>query len=161
MDTLISQCGHYRYFLKRPTETASIIKEPVVFVLLNPSTADAKEDDATIRRCKGFARFWGFDGTIVLNLYAYRATKPKTLWYIDDPVGKDNNHWLTHFMGEHTNVVCAWGAQAKPVRIREFLSIVENYTDKPNLWCLGTTKNGNPKHPLYIKANQRLIKWHP
>ncbi len=129
--------------------------------MLNPSTADASIDDPTIRRCKGFAKDWGYGALTVINLYAFRATDPKELWKASDPVGHNNDKWIEYicanYPGEIT-FVCAWGANAKPDRVKQFVDLVAKHP-KVKLMCLGTTKAGAPKHPLYIKADQPLEPW--
>jgi len=155
---LISNCKKYRYWLNRPFEDSFLGTKTVLFVMLNPSTADAFIDDPTIRRCINFAKSWGYKGLIVVNLYAYRATKPCDLWKCKDPVGPENNQWLSKLTKEKNfTVVCAWGANAKSEQVEKFKNITKNNNTK--LWCLGTTKNGSPRHPLYIKADQPLIEW--
>ena len=149
----MSPCGLYRYTLSRHWGPG----EALMFVMLNPSTADADLDDPTIRRCVGFAKREGFSALTVVNLYAYRATDPKALLTCGDPVGPDNDQILSLYLlrpWTYTQpVVCAWGANAKPDRVKAFM---EKH-DEGNLFCLGTTKSGAPKHPLYIPANQPLL----
>ena len=90
---IISQDDKYRYQLSRIWEEE---KPKVLFIMLNPSTADADVDDPTIRRVVNFAKSWGYGGVFVGNLYAFRSTDPKGLRYIDNPVGEDNiGHALT------------------------------------------------------------------
>lgn len=152
-EAVISDCGQYRYVLTRGLDAPQL-----PFIMLNPSTADATLDDPTIRRCKGFAEAFGFNGIIVMNLYAYRATKPADLWKADDPIGKENNWWLedlAHYSKDI--VVCAWGANARADRVKEVTDIFKAAGTK--LKCLGTTKDGAPRHPLYIKGDQPLIDW--
>src|SRR5262245_19133112 len=87
-EALISPCGLYRYWLTRTWDNSL---RRVCWVMLNPSTADAEQDDPTIRRCVGFARSWGAGGIIVVNLFAFRASDPKALLRAADPVGPDND----------------------------------------------------------------------
>ena len=157
MTAKISECGQYRYLLTRKSELDCPDKGTALFVMLNPSTADAETDDPTIRRCRGFARDWGCAGLTVANLYAFRATNPSELWSQDDPVGPDNNEELYALAKEYGDVVCAWGANAKHDRVQEVIRILEGAGAR--LWCLGTTKSGAPRHPLYVKADQPLIAW--
>ncbi len=161
-DALISPCKSYRYWLSRDLESKSAAgklaeKSIALFVMLNPSTADAEIDDPTIRRCIGFAKRWNSNGIIVTNLYALRATDPKQLWKSDDPVGKDNDYWLRTLSSEYLDVICGWGDNAKPDRVAKFKLMMDEIGAR--LWCLGTTKSGAPMHPLYIKSDQLLIKW--
>jgi hypothetical protein len=125
--------------------------------MLNPSTADATQDDPTIRRCRGFAESWGHAGVTVANLYAYRATKPNDLWYTTDPIGPENDDHLYRLMKMYVDVVCAWGTNAKPERVAAFVELSRKAGVR--LWCLGTTKSGAPRHPLYVKADQPLVEW--
>jgi len=141
-NALISDCQKYRYWLTRSCENMFPEKGNALFVMLNPSTADASEDDPTIRRCIGFARSWDCNGLTVANLYAYRATKPCDLWKLAK---------------EHGDIVCAWGNNAKQERVKEFKKIAKE--SSVGLWCLGTNNNGSPQHPLFIKADQPLVRW--
>ena len=86
-----SNCRKYRYALSRSWDEK---KKIVLFIGLNPSTADEKKDDPTIRRCINYAQSWGFGGLQVANLFAYRATKPTKLRYVENPVGDDNDQQL-------------------------------------------------------------------
>ncbi|MCZ0926475.1 DUF1643 domain-containing protein [Halomonas janggokensis] len=157
MSAIISDCGQYRYLLTRPSEVEHPERSTALFLMLNPSTADASLDDPTIRRCRGFARSWGCAGLAVANLYALRATNPKELWKHDAPIGDQNNAWLAKLAKEHCDIICAWGANAKPGRVKEVSRILVDAGAR--LWCMGTTKSGAPKHPLYIKADQPLVAW--
>jgi hypothetical protein len=157
MDAIISECGQYRYLLSRNKTQANPIAGPAVFIMLNPSTADATLDDPTIRRCKGFAESWDCNGIIVANLYAFRSSSPKDLWTVADPVGNENDLYLKQLALEFDEVVFAFGANAKEDRIKQVYDIFKG----GKIWCLGTTKAGLPKHPLYIKADQPLIRWEP
>lgn len=151
MSAVISECTKYRYWLER-----DIGPNPLAFVMLNPSTADAEIDDPTIRRCRRFASDNGYTGIIVVNLYAFRATKPKDLFLAPDPIGHDNDRYLST-AAVTSNICCAWGANANPVRAAEVVRIIQAAGRIP--LCLGTTKNGSPRHPLYVKADQTLINY--
>lgn len=148
----ISSCGRYRYMLRR-----SWSGDPrAVFVMLNPSTADALQDDPTIRRCIGFAKAWGCGGLWVGNLYAYRATNPRDLWTVDDPVGPDNDLWLASCaLGVAGPVVAAWGAHARPDRV----DAVRRLPGMGSLEALGVTTAGAPRHPLYLPKAAQLAPW--
>jgi hypothetical protein len=156
-EAVISGCGLYRYTLHRPSEVLYPERSTAAFVMLNPSTADATQDDPTIRRCRGFARGWGCAGLTVLNLYALRSTNPAELWKAADPVGPENDDYLRRMAREYGDVVCAWGGNAKPDRVAAFLRIMEGAAAR--LWCLGNTKDGSPRHPLYVRADQPLVRW--
>lgn len=159
MRAVISDCEQYRYRLDRPGGLAAI-HDPAVFIMLNPSTADADLDDPTIRRCRAFAQAWRCNGLVVMNLYAYRTVDPRKLWKNNpDPVGPENDEHLQHIASGPAQIVCAWGANAKPDRVAEVVAIFTSAGVK--LKCLGTTKHGAPRHPLYVRGDQELIDWTP
>ena len=148
----ISHCKKYRYSLSRFITTG---KKTMVFVMLNPSTADAMKDDATIRRCVSFAKRESCDIVEVVNLYGYRATNPKKLWTVDDLHGPENTKFVATAVRGADIVVCAWGNNARMADVYDFL---DRYEFK-KLKCLGVTKTGMPKHPLYIKSDQELLNY--
>lgn len=122
----------------------------VAFIMLNPSTADAKEDDPTIRRCMGFARAWGYGGIDVVNLYAYRATNPKELKKAPSPIGPYNDNTVLAIARHADKIVCAWGAHGG----RRGDSILRKLRHEGlTPMCLEKTKKGAPKHPLYLKGD--------
>lgn len=155
-NAIISTDEKYRYWLSREWGSDA---DFALFVMLNPSTADAEIDDPTIRRCISFADSWDASGIVVVNLYAYRATSPKELWTVDDPVGNTNNTWLLEMADRYKTVVCAWGANARGDRVRKFCELMRQVN--ADLWCLGTTKSGAPRHPLYVKGDTELQRWTP
>ncbi|MCX4885927.1 DUF1643 domain-containing protein [Streptomyces sp. NBC_00847] len=136
----------YRYLLTRIWDP---MVPPVVFLMLNPSTADAFEDDSTIRRCTGFAKREGAGGLIVVNLFGLRSTDPRALRHHPDPVGPLNDVFIRQATsGAHT-VVAAWGAggveHGRGPRVAETLT-----ARRVPLQCLGRTSTGQPRHPLYL-----------
>lgn len=139
----------YRYLLGRAWAPGA----HVVFVMLNPSTADAMKDDATIRRCKGFARRWSCGSLQVVNLFAYRARDPKELLTLEDPVGPENDRFIQHALKMADWVVCAWGAHpmAKD-RASAVLKLIRDAGFNP-LRIGPPTKSGQPRHPLYLRAD--------
>ena len=157
MSAVISDCGSYRYTLRRDWAPPEF--ERAVFVMLNPSTADAEQDDPTIRRCINFARSWQCGGLLVLNLYALRSTDPKALWKHADPVGPDNDTWLRWMARARPGqrVVREWGANAKPERERQVVTLLRDA--EAQLFCLDKTIAGAPKHPLYLAANTPLVRF--
>lgn len=154
-DALLSTCGRYRYNLLRTWGTGP----KAVFVMLNPSTADADVDDPTIRRCVGFAKTWGCGSLMVVNLFAYRATRPADMLAADDPVGPANNLWLGIAAGRVLAtggvLVAAWGARAPRARVEQ----VRAFLDPVGPQHLGLTVGGHPRHPLYLRADTRLTPW--
>ncbi|MEM1155117.1 MAG: DUF1643 domain-containing protein [Pseudomonadota bacterium] len=154
---LISQCGQYRYWLTRQWEEVGEHGRFVSFVGLNPSTADADVDDPTIRRCVGFAKQWGFAGLVMLNLYAFRATKPADMKAADDPAGPGSLGYIMNAFSSKalTDVVLCWGNHAEKKRGDIMIDLAHNYGLR--VWHLGLTKSGNPRHPLYLpKDTQRI-----
>ncbi|BCG03705.1 hypothetical protein PPGU19_082730 (plasmid) [Paraburkholderia sp. PGU19] len=116
MGAILSPRGAYRYLLKRQAESMAPMKSTALFIMLNPSTADATLDDPTVRRCRGFAKLWDYNGLAVASLYALRSTNPAALWAHHDPVRPDNDDYLWIVLRECGDVVCAWGSNAKPQR---------------------------------------------
>jgi len=147
-DADISEDGRYRYWLAR---RLSMGERTVLFVGLNPSTADAKQDDPTIRRCVGFARAWGFDWLYMGNLNAYRSTDP-TLLPSDalEAVGPRNQEALKWLAQRAELIIAAWGAN----RLNEYARTLSRHILMlPQTRCLGQTKDGSPRHPLYLSKS--------
>lgn len=157
MGAILSQCGNYRYVLTRDTNLLRPEKPGALFIMLNPSTADADQDDPTIRRCLAFATQWGCAGLTVANLYAYRATNPAKLLEAPDPVGPLNDFHLREQLRDRHVVVVAWGNHAQLRRVSEFYKLAQEIGVR--VVCLGVTKAGQPRHPLYVKSTQELIRW--
>lgn len=149
----ISDCGLYRYMLRRVWDPELGL---VHWIMLNPSTADASFDDPTIRRCMAFARAWGYGGIYVSNLFAYRTTDPSLLPLLNEAcVGPDNDKWIE--LGVcWPLIVCAWGANPRAaVRAKHVVKMLRDAGADPR--CLGTTKDGHPRHPLYVKSDQPAV----
>ena len=152
----------YRYRLTRSDVSGwlAMHEAALLWIMLNPSTADETQDDATIRRVKSFTSRLGYARLTVVNLYAWRATDPHHLWTADDPVGADNDAvlageaWTARMDG--APIVAAWGAHAKPERVAEVLALPHLAS---RLYCLGVTKSGAPRHPLYLPGDTPLIPW--
>lgn len=149
---VFSSDNHYRYCLWRCWEPD---KDKALFIGLNPSTADASKNDPTIRRCISFAQGWGYGGVIVANLFAYKATYPTDLLKAKDPVGPDNNIWLSRLSKDAGITVACWGNHGQHQD--------RNHTVKQllgDLHCLKINQSGEPAHPLYQpkSATPVLIK---
>ncbi|MCV7255651.1 DUF1643 domain-containing protein [Mycobacterium hackensackense] len=152
----MSDCGTYRYRLTRIWDES---KPVLAWVMLNPSTADGSTNDPTIRRCIAFAKAWGFGGITVVNLYALRATDPKQLWQHADPVGPDNDAELANVAECYSLVMLAWGSNAAPGRAADVLRILSRVYDRSGkLAVLGWTKGGQPRHPLYVRADTHPVR---
>ena len=155
--------SEYRYLLSRRWDDQH---SPVVWIMLNPSTADADVDDATIRKCMRFAWLWGAGGILVVNLYAWRVTKPAELVAARrrgyDPIGPQNNAYIAQVISGATSVVCAWGANAEPARVQEVVRILRGATElghAPAPQALRFTGGGQPWHPLYIPYDTLLLDY--
>jgi hypothetical protein len=144
--------GRYRYTLWRAW---CADHARVVFIMLNPSTADEQTNDPTIRRCIGFAQRWGFGSLEVVNLFAYRATSPHDLLKADDPIGRENDHFLVQALARAGCIVAAWGT--KGTLLRRDKCVIQLLDTWRNVQCLGTTKAGHPRHPLYVRAEAELV----
>ena len=143
---VIDKTGFYRYSLWREWD---IDKSKIVFIMLNPSKADASMDDPTLRRCISFAKSWDYGSLIVVNLFAYRSSSPLELRQVDDPVGKQNDRYLKKAIKLADRVVVAWGNNGKLMqRDRLVLELLSKLNIQPH--CLGITKSGYPHHPLYV-----------
>lgn len=157
-NAVISDCGRYRY---RLTRDLSPNPRTATFILLNPSTADATNDDPTIRRCLGFARRWGCGRLAVLNLFAFRATDPSEMKRADDPVGPDNQAWFERTLIDDLSigpVVCGWGVHGEFMeQDRVVLGWLQVLGVQPH--ALGTTKDGHPRHPLYLPGDAELVRF--
>lgn len=148
-DATFSPCERYRYLLRRIWNHDV---PPCYWVMLNPSTADHTVNDPTVRRCIGFSHAWGHGGCIVLNAFALRSTCPKALTKVEDPVGPDNDRHLRE-IPFGSKIVVAWGEHGRlfgrEERVLEILS--------GRVRCLGYTKAGSPRHPLYVKSSTELV----
>lgn len=151
MSAIISACGKYRYRLTRGEGRL------LGFAMLNPSTADAEKNDPSIRRCLGFATREGFDGIVVGNVYAYRATKPSELKAAGWDTGPENDEYLTRMRMECDAIVCAWGTNPRLHDESHTILMLTGWRAK--LWCLGKTKDGFPRHPLYVRGDQPLERF--
>ena len=152
-----SEDDRYRYLLTRQWD---VLRPPLPVVMMNPSKAGAFVTDPTITRCVGFARRDGYGGLEVGNLYGFRATNPDDLLTADDPAGPDNDRMLADLASLSPLVVVAWGALAARMpggRAGEVAAILTR--GGAELRCLGVTKDGHPRHPLYVRADAPLIPW--
>lgn len=157
----ISKCGKYRYCLSRVWDKE---KPKVLFIMLNPSTADSEKDDPTILRCIAFAKSWDFGSLYVINLYAFRATNPKDLLKATSIVGIDNEKWFKKMSNIADLIVGAWGNKAIISKINKSPDYNSynpiSWINKP-LHYLELSKDGyTPKHPLYLKKDL-VPRFHP
>ncbi len=140
----------YRYALFRLWD----LQAPnVMFIGLNPSTANEHDNDPTIRRVIDFAQRWGYGGLCMMNLFALVSSDPKRLLTCDDPVG-DNDRWLEQTFQKCQDVVFAWGAFPEAKQRAE--KVMKMF---PTATCLGINQDGSPKHPLYLPKNTSMINF--
>lgn len=148
---VFDESGKYRYRLWRRWKP----KLPsVCMIMLNPSTADATANDPTITRCVNMANSWGFGGLEVVNLFAYRSTKPRDLWQAEDPVGPHNDMHIKRTVSHSQVCVLAWGNL--PIARQERAKSVLKYLSTRELMCMGITKQLQPRHPLYMLSSVEL-----
>jgi hypothetical protein len=146
--------GRYRYSLWRAW---SDDYPRIAFMLLNPSTADEERNDPTIRRCIGFAREWNFGSVEVVNLFAYRATYAREILRISDPVGEENNRFLVQAVERCSTVVVGWGT--KGILLGRDREVMQLLAGRRNVYCLGITKDGQPRHPLYVRGEAKVVSF--
>jgi hypothetical protein len=153
-EAVFSEDRAYRYQLSRTWGDES---RPVVWIMLNPSTADAMADDPTVRRCAGFAKAWGFASLRVVNLFALRSTDPRGL-ACADPVGPANDGFILLAAQAGALVIAAWGThghlRGRGAQVTRMLGEADISLD-----CLGVTKDGHPRHPLYVRADAELVPY--
>lgn len=141
-----SECQRYRYRLWRTWDSD---KAPLVMVMLNPSIADAGQNDPTVERCQRRAVAMRFGGLQVVNIFSLVSTDPGALYETEDPIGPRNNAAILEAVKDAGMVLCAWGTHgAHEGRAREVVEMLRNAGVTPH--CLGLNADGSPKHPLYV-----------
>ena len=154
----------YRYWLKRHTDPRGQ-RGKLLFVMLNPSTADETVDDPTVRRCRGFAKDLGYSELWVCNIFALRSTSPRALWTARDPIGSDNDSAIFEAAVHADRIICAWGiygrrlGRGKAVECLLRAAIARWNARASSLYTLGLTKSGQPKHPLYLRRDTIPQPW--
>jgi hypothetical protein len=152
-----SDCERYRYRLTRQWDAKGT---RVGFVMLNPSTATEVQNDPTIERCEQRARRLGYGGFVITNIFAWRATDPKDMRRAADPIGPENDSALREAVEWADDVIAAWGAhgvhQGRGAQVAQLL-----HAEAANLFHLGLTKAGEPRHPLYLPYALKPQKWAP
>lgn len=168
---IFSADERYRYVLwrtweLRPVGARHLDADLCVFVMLNPSTADHRDDDATIKRCRALASRWGHGGLVVVNLFGFKATHPEELPRTSDPEGPFNQRCVEGVLSNErtSRIVLAWGeGGALHQRAESFLIAHGNR----ELYCIGDptkpavlTRHGDPRHPvrLSLKSRPRRVR---
>lgn len=156
-DTAIfSDCKKYRYVLTRNFLNA----KPGIcnFLMLNPSTANHKDNDKTVTRCCKYAQKWGYGRMIVTNIFAFVETKKELMKKYHAPIGDENNAYIIEAAKMSSFIVCAWGTDGEHLdRGKAVQSMLSELKLKPH--CLVKTKDGHPKHPLYCKGDLKPIPY--
>ena len=164
--TIFSEDRIYRFTLWRDWTNDSLELEEregnntgkfIMFIGLNPSTADETKDDPTIRRCIGFAKRWGYGALCMTNLFAFRATNPKDMIRHAEPVGIGNGSHLIEVAQSAGECVAAWGKHGRHNhRDSDVITLFEISGLASKLRCLGVNSDGTPKHPLYLRGDAKL-----
>lgn len=135
-------------------------RRQIMWIGMNPSTADENRLDPTLRRVRAFSHGWGFNTFIMTNVFAFRATLPKNMRKAEDPIGPDNDRMLVEIAQQCDHVVACWGGLSNfPRSLRHraaSIRIMLRDAGRP-VQCLGRNDDGSPKHPLYILGDTRLI----
>ncbi|TCP39764.1 DUF1643 domain-containing protein [Rhodovulum marinum] len=154
-EAIYSDCEAYRYLLTRTWDPAG---PRALFVMLNPSTATEVQNDPTVERCERRARALGFGAFRVTNIFAFRATDPRVMRAAYDPVGPANDAAIRDSAPWADQIVCAWGTHGAHLNRGPAVEALLRATGLP-LFHLGLTKEGHPKHPLYIAYSQAPARW--
>lgn len=148
---IFSSCRKYRYVLWRIWDES---KPLIMFIGLNPSIADENKDDPTIRKCINLSKYWGYGGFYITNLFAYKSTDFNKIKSIDNPIGKENDRWIKKIIKRASDIVICWGNKGRYLnRDKELLKFIDNVK------CLGMTKCGCPKHPLYVNSKSKFSNY--
>lgn len=154
-DAQMSPCGAYRYDLWRRWKPGDPV---LLWILLNPSTADADQDDPTMVRCIRFAERWGYGAIRVVNLFALRATDPRDLYNAADPIGPHNDAIIRESLQAVDGMICAWGnygqLHGRGLIVRDMLRL-----NRCEPHILGLTRRGEPMHPLYVGYSAATSFW--
>ncbi|AFY78083.1 hypothetical protein Ple7327_2820 [Pleurocapsa sp. PCC 7327] len=145
-EAIFDPTGVYRYLLWREWDENA---PQIGFIMLNPSTADAKRDDPTIRKCIYLASSWGYGSLAVANLFAYRTAKPKLLRQVVDPIGWENDNYLLKLSHQTQKIIFAWGNHGSWLNRSQ--AVISLFGDRDKIYCLGKNCTGEPSHPLYLK----------
>lgn len=153
MGAEFSPCRRWRYALTRQWSEEQQ-QRWLAFIALNPSTADERRNDPTVIRMTGFAKAWGFNGLVVLNIFAWRSTDPQALYEVADPVGPENDAALRRWTQRAGRIVCAWGCHGA---LHNRGEVVRRLLVDRALEALAINQDGSPRHPLYVSQDTRPI----
>lgn len=150
-----SDCERYRYTLTRTWDPAG---RRALFIMLNPSTATEVQNDPTVERCERRARALGFGAFRVTNIFAWRDTDPRKMRAADEPVGTQNDTAIRESAPWADQIIAAWGTHGAHLDRGPAVEALLRETGLP-VYHLGLTKDGHPKHPLYIAYSQQPERW--
>ncbi|NRB34190.1 MAG: DUF1643 domain-containing protein [Rhodobacteraceae bacterium] len=150
-----SACGHYRYSLTRAWDAKG---RKALFVMLNPSTATEVQNDPTVERCERRARVLGFGAFRVTNIFAWRDTDPRKMRAAEDPIGPENDQAIRDGVAWADQIIAAWGTHGAHLDRGVLVEALLRSTGRP-VHHLGLTKDGHPKHPLYLPYAQQPEPW--
>jgi len=153
---VFSHCMKYRYYLSRAWGKNG--GKAIMFLMLNPSTADEVKNDPTVERCERRARAMGYDSFIVCNIFAYRATNPKDMRVQKDPVGQKNDQYIVDAAKVADRVICAWGSHGSFMNRNEWIRKLLKESGA-KVFYLRMTASGNPSHPLYLPYSEEPKEW--
>jgi len=155
-----SPCRNWRYTLHRQWADGP----GVGFLMFNPSTADERMDDPTIRKCRGFAMRWGYGWMVIVNLFAIKGTDPRIVRRVGDPVGPLNNYHIVKALEGSRELVCAWGCGGHMKgdllhRPSQVMKLLEQRAFSLPVNCLGYSADGSPRHPLMLAYDTPRIEY--
>lgn len=154
---IFSPCRKWRYHLQQVWDPN---RPNLLWLMLNPSTADETQNDPTVERCETRARMWKYGGVEIYNIFGFRATDPKNMKLQDDPVGPDNDKWMAEFAvkSQQTLAIAGWGNHGgHNNRNHDVLKILR--ANNGNVKALKINASGDPKHPLYVGYSQRTVDY--
>lgn len=153
-DALFSPCRQYRYMLRRQWGEGT---RTINWLMLNPSTADEFRNDPTVAKCERLSRRWGYDGLVVTNLFALRATDPADMKRHTSPVGENNDEAIRIYGGNSELVVCAWGNHGD--HLGRWRHVVALLGDRDLHALTINAATGQPAHPLYLSESLQPTVW--
>ncbi|MFP4273746.1 MAG: DUF1643 domain-containing protein [Paracoccaceae bacterium] len=150
-----SDCERYRYALTRVWDPGGA---RACFVMLNPSTATEMQNDPTVERCERRARALGFGAFTVTNIFAWRDTDPRAMRRAADPVGPQNDAAILAACRDADRIIAAWGSHGAHLgRGAEVARLLRDLGREVH--HLGLTRDGHPRHPLYIAYARQPEPW--
>ena len=147
----------YRYALGRRWDKA---EDSLLFIMLNPSTADALQDDPTVRKCRKYAKKWGYGEVLVGNIFGLRSPDPDHLYQANNPVGPDNDHIIQNMLlPKADDVIVAWGNHGE--HLDRSQEVLDSYLKQYDVQALELNKSGEPSHPLYLPNDTEPFSYEP